>query len=126
MNAHLPGVFLLSGTILTDGTVLEDAVLAVVGDRIAYAGPRANFDPLSLPGLEEVDLPPGTLLLPGLVDLHCHGAAGGDFPGGDPASARTAVEFLHASGTTTLLASPGHGSPRRPTPGRGGPAGPRR
>jgi N-acetylglucosamine-6-phosphate deacetylase len=40
-----------------------------------------------------------------MVDLHCHGAAGGDFPGGDPASARAAVDFLHASGTTTLLAS---------------------
>lgn len=52
-----------------------------------------------------MELPPGTLLLPGLVDLHCHGAAGGDFPGGDLISARRAVEFLHASGTTTLLAS---------------------
>lgn len=105
MNPTAPNAFLLSGTIITDGTVLEDAAIAVAGDRIAYAGPRTNFDPRSLPRLEEVDLPPGALLLPGLVDLHCHGAAGGDFPGGDPTSARSAVDFLHASGTTTLLAS---------------------
>ncbi|WP_346010075.1 hypothetical protein [Arthrobacter sp. Alg241-R88] len=52
-----------------------------------------------------MELPSGTLLLPGLVDLHCHGAAGGDFPGGDLPSARSAEDFLHASGTTTLLAS---------------------
>ncbi|CAI3795336.1 N-acetylglucosamine-6-phosphate deacetylase [Pseudarthrobacter sp. MM222] len=100
-----PGSFLLSGTVLTDGTVLEDAVVAVSEGRISYAGPRTGFDPRTLPGLEDVELPPGSMILPGLVDLHCHGAAGGDFPGGDLLSARSAVEFLHASGTTTLLAS---------------------
>ncbi|TPV51089.1 N-acetylglucosamine-6-phosphate deacetylase [Pseudarthrobacter phenanthrenivorans] len=105
MTSRTPPAFLLSGTIVTDGTVVEDAVIAVSGERIAYAGLRTGFDPRSLPRLEEVELPPGTLLLPGLVDLHCHGAAGGDFPGGDLPSARSAVDFLHASGTTTLLAS---------------------
>lgn len=97
--------FLLSGTIISDGLVLEDGVVAVSGERITYAGPRAGFDPGTIPKFEEVQLPPGSMLLPGMVDLHCHGAAGGDFPGGDPASARSAVNFLHASGTTTLLAS---------------------
>ncbi|MDE8587851.1 N-acetylglucosamine-6-phosphate deacetylase [Arthrobacter sp. NQ4] len=97
--------FLLSGTIISDGLVLEDGVVAVSGKRITYAGPRAGFDPGTIPKFEEVQLPPGSMLLPGMVDLHCHGAAGGDFPGGDPASARSAVDFLHASGTTTLLAS---------------------
>ena len=97
--------FLLTGTVLTDGTNLADAVVAVSGEHIAYAGPRAGLDSGTLPGLEEVELPPGSMILPGLVDLHCHGAAGGDFPGGDLKSARAAVDFLHSSGTTTLLAS---------------------
>lgn len=105
MSFHVSKAFLLSGTIVSDGAVIEDAVVAVAGDRIAYAGPRTNFDSCSLPGLEQVGLPPEALLLPGLVDLHCHGAAGGDFPGGDPASARSALDFLHANGTTTVLAS---------------------
>lgn len=105
MTSKTPPAFLLSGTIVSDGTVLEDSVVAVSGERIAYAGPRASFDTRSFPGLEEVELPPGTLLLPGLVDLHCHGAAGGDFSGGDLPAARSAVDFLHSSGTTTLLAS---------------------
>ncbi|MGF9646947.1 hypothetical protein AAIH32_03180 [Pseudarthrobacter oxydans] len=91
MTSSTPPAFLLSGTIVTDGTVVENAVVAVTGERIAYAGPRTSFDPRSLPGLEEVELPPGTLLLPGLVDLHCHGAAGGGFPGGDLPSARSAA-----------------------------------
>ena len=45
------------------------------------------------------------MILPGLIDLHCHGAAGGDFPTATAEAARTAVEFLHRDGTTTLLAS---------------------
>ncbi len=100
-----PRPLLLAGTVLTDGTTLEDAVVAVSGKHIAYAGPRTGLDTRTLPGLEEVELPPGSMILPGLIDLHCHGAAGGDFPGGDLKSARAAVDFLHSSGTTTLLAS---------------------
>ncbi|KSU76700.1 N-acetylglucosamine 6-phosphate deacetylase [Pseudarthrobacter enclensis] len=96
---------LLTGTLLTDGTTVRDGAVAVMDGRIAYAGPRAGLDSVALPSLRELELPPGSLLLPGLVDLHCHGAAGGDFPGGDAAAARAAVEFLHRSGTTTLLAS---------------------
>nr|WP_254703500.1 amidohydrolase family protein [Pseudarthrobacter sp. C4D7] len=95
----------MQGTLLTDGTRTEDGVMAVSGTRIAYAGPRAGFDPRSLPAARALELPPGSLILPGMVDLHCHGAAGGDFPGGDAPAARTAVEYLHRSGTTTLLAS---------------------
>jgi N-acetylglucosamine-6-phosphate deacetylase len=100
-----PDALLLTGTLLTDGTTVRDGAVAMMDGRIAYAGPRAGLDSAALPPLRELQLPPGSLLLPGLVDLHCHGAAGGDFPGGDAAAARTAVEFLHRSGTTTLLAS---------------------
>ncbi|MCU1519006.1 MAG: N-acetylglucosamine-6-phosphate deacetylase [Pseudarthrobacter sp.] len=101
---HTPGSYLLAGTVLTDGMAMDNAVVAVADGRIAYVGPRAGLD-LPLTDFEELDLPPGSMILPGLVDLHCHGAAGGDFPGGDAKAARTAVDFLHRSGTTTLLAS---------------------
>lgn len=95
----------LSGTVISDGAACPDAVVAVLGDRIVYAGPRSGFDASALPDAEEMELPPGSSILPGLVDLHCHGAAGGDFPAGDDGGCRTAVDFLHRSGTTTLLAS---------------------
>ncbi|MGY4544040.1 N-acetylglucosamine-6-phosphate deacetylase [Arthrobacter sp. UYNi723] len=105
LDAAGSGSYLLAGTVLTDGSVQDDAVVAVADGRIAYVGPRAGLDESALPGLEELDLPPGSTILPGLVDLHCHGAVGGDFPSGDSEAARTAVDFLHRSGTTTLLAS---------------------
>jgi N-acetylglucosamine-6-phosphate deacetylase len=101
----VPDALLLTGTLLTDGTTVRDGAVAMMDGRIAYAGPRADLRSAALPSLRERELPPGSLLLPGLIDLHCHGAAGGDFPGGDAAAARAGVKFLHRSGTTTLLAS---------------------
>ncbi|BCW69089.1 amidohydrolase family protein [Arthrobacter sp. NicSoilB8] len=97
--------YLLRGSLLTDGTCSPDSVVAVTGGRIAYAGPGNGFDAAQFPGAEELPLPPGSLLLPGLIDLHCHGAAGGGFPTGDDRACRQAVDFLHRNGTTSLLAS---------------------
>jgi N-acetylglucosamine-6-phosphate deacetylase len=106
MNSPLEaGSFVLRGTLLTDGTSHPDAVVAVADGRIAYAGPRSGFDAKAGAGAVELDLPPGSRILPGLVDLHCHGAAGGSFPSSDGRGCREAVDFLHRSGTTTLLAS---------------------
>lgn len=99
------GNYLLEGTVVSDGNSAVDSAVAIVAGRIAYAGPAGGLDRSQLPELEALEVPAGSMILPGLVDLHCHGAAGGDFPGGDPAAARKAVEFLHRSGTTTLLAS---------------------
>src|SRR5438128_613013 len=92
------------GRIVSDGESLEDGIVAIEGDRIAYAGRAVDFDPIAFDG-EDVPLPDGAVLLPGLVDLHCHGAAGADFPSADEAGSRRAIDFLHRSGTTTLLAS---------------------
>jgi N-acetylglucosamine-6-phosphate deacetylase len=99
------GTYFLAGTVLSDGRALPDHVVAVTGDRIAFAGPRASFVAADYPPAEELKLPDGSFILPGLIDLHCHGAAGGDFPGGDEQACREAVGFLHRHGTTTLLAS---------------------
>ncbi|HEX9089827.1 MAG TPA: amidohydrolase family protein [Arthrobacter sp.] len=100
-----PNAYVLAGTLISDGTAAAESVVAVADGRIAYAGPRTGFDPAGFPGARELSLPPGSSILPGLVDLHCHGAAGGGFPTGGPRACRAAVGFLHRSGTTTLLAS---------------------
>lgn len=102
--------FLIQGAVATDHGIVEGGLLAVDGDRIVYAGRADHFDQPGF-GAAEVDaanvisLPAGHMLLPGLIDVHNHGGNGGDFPSGDEASARTAVDFLHRAGTTTLLAS---------------------
>jgi N-acetylglucosamine-6-phosphate deacetylase len=47
----------------------------------------------------------GLTLLPGFVDLHCHGGAGGDYSTGDAAAIERALEFHLAHGTTTTQIS---------------------
>ena len=45
------------------------------------------------------------IIVPGFVDLHCHGGGGHTFTEGDPAAARAAAAFHRRHGTTTMLAS---------------------
>jgi N-acetylglucosamine-6-phosphate deacetylase len=45
------------------------------------------------------------IIVPGFVDLHCHGGGGHTFTTGDAADARAAAAFHLAHGTTTMLAS---------------------
>lgn len=97
--------YALLGTVFSDGVEDADTLVILDGDRIAYAGPPAACPPGIQEGAERVNVPVGGAILPGLIDLHCHGAIGADFPSGDEQSSRSAVEFLHDHGTTTLLCS---------------------
>ncbi|BBG00634.1 MULTISPECIES: N-acetylglucosamine-6-phosphate deacetylase [Pseudonocardia] len=92
---------LLRGTVVTDGRTLPDTVVAITGDRIVSVGPAGAWD--GPPGL----LPPPSdrLLLPGLVDVHCHGAAGHGFPDASAEGVAAAVAHHREHGTTTMLAS---------------------
>ena len=79
--------------------------MAVTGGRIAYAGPGSGFDRRAVSRCAGDPTAARQLTLPGLVDLHCHGAAGGGFPTATTRRAGQAVDFLHRNETTTLLAS---------------------
>ncbi|MBX9243958.1 amidohydrolase family protein [Actinotalea ferrariae] len=94
----------LRGRVVTPDAVIEDGVVLVDGTRIAWVGP-ATGAPDAVPDLV---LPPPTdsLLLPGLVDLHCHGGGGASFPDAtDAAAASTAAAEHLRHGTTSLVAS---------------------
>ena len=95
---------LLTGRLVTPLAVVPDGAVVVEADRIVYAG-KASELPQQW---SQVQPPPGwsgrRTLLPGLVDAHCHGGAGGEF-GKNAASAALAVDHHHRSGTTSLLGS---------------------
>ena len=100
----IPQSLRLTGRLVTASTVVQDGVVVVEGDAIRYAGPASEL-PAAWRDVPVVDLGPGgQTLLPGLVDTHCHGGAGGEFgPSAD--SAATAVRHQHEGGTTSVLGS---------------------
>ena len=91
-------IVLRGAAVLPDRTE-PDAVLTVDGDRITALAPAREV----APALRDVAVPAGTLL-PGLLDVHCHGGHGHSFPDGDPATARAALDAHRRHGTTGLLA----------------------
>ena len=87
--------------LLTDGwLLLRDGVVAALGEGPVPPGQQAAAD-------EVVDAR-GAHVVPGFVDLHCHGGGGAQFGGTGAAavsSARTVAATHRAHGTTTLVAS---------------------
>lgn len=101
-----PARYAVTGHLMSHGTETPDGIVAVEGNRIFFAGKATEFAFLEDSASFELrNSPAGTIIIPGLIDLHCHGAVGGDFPSADSAAIGKAIEFLHRSGTTTLLAS---------------------
>ncbi|QWC17035.1 amidohydrolase family protein [Cellulomonas dongxiuzhuiae] len=100
--SDVPGASTVRGDVVTPSGVLHDGAVVVDGGWIAWVGP-AGAAPVR-------DLPPpppaGTLVLPGLVDLHCHGGGGASFPDATGADeVRRAADEHARHGTTTLVAS---------------------
>lgn len=80
-----------------DGT-LESGWLAVSGERISAVGTGTP------PEGRHLDLS-GAHVVPGFVDIHCHGGGGGSFTSADADQAATAIATHRRHGTTSLVAS---------------------
>lgn len=82
----------VSGKVVTPTGVIRQGCVEIDGERISavaeYPTPRD-----------------GHWIVPGFVDMHCHGGGGHSFTTGDPDAARGAAEFHLAHGTTSVVAS---------------------
>ncbi|HEX6150905.1 N-acetylglucosamine-6-phosphate deacetylase [Nocardioides sp.] len=87
----------LSGTVVTPAEVIADGVVEVRGDRLGYVGPRPGWK----------GQPPDAvgLLVPGFVDIHCHGGGGHAVTSTDPAAIAAVAAHHLERGTTSMLAS---------------------
>lgn len=103
----LTGATVVTGAAPGDGAVIDDGWVAVAAGRITAvgSGPRPPGPVIDV-GAGSTGGPGGggRWLIPGFVDLHCHGGGGHGF-GADPAANRAAAAFHRAHGTTTMLAS---------------------
>ncbi|MEU8058287.1 N-acetylglucosamine-6-phosphate deacetylase [Microbispora bryophytorum] len=76
---------------------VHDGWLTIEDGRITHIGRgQAPRDGLGLGG---------RTVVPGFVDIHTHGGAGGSFPDGDPETAAAAAALHLSRGSTTLMAS---------------------
>lgn len=91
-------VTLTNGRVVTPDRVLENGWVSVRDGRIAAVGEGAA------PDGPTTDVGSGTIV-PGFVDIHCHGGGGDAFTSSDPAKVRKAAAAHRRHGTTTLLAS---------------------
>ena len=98
----------LRGRVVTPDHIIDDGAVVLSGSHIAWVGPadqaaRAGF----ADAVEQAQVAPeGGYLLPGLVDVHCHGGGGESFPNAETAEQAMVSVLEHRRfGTTSLVAS---------------------
>lgn len=92
------------GRLVLPDVVVDHGVAVVDDGLLTWAGPLDDC-PRDLGALPDLGAA-GCTVLPGLVDLHCHGGGGASFPDAlGPDEARTAAREHLRHGTTTLVAS---------------------
>jgi N-acetylglucosamine-6-phosphate deacetylase len=91
-------VILTGGRVVTPDRVLENGWVSIRDGRIAAVGEG------TAPDGPTTDVGGGTIV-PGFVDIHCHGGGGDAFTSSDPVKIRKAASAHRRHGTTTLLAS---------------------
>lgn len=84
----------------TSSGEIGDGVVEFADGRIRWVGAAAEY-----PGTASIPQARAELVLPGLIDLHCHGGAGFGFPNANTAGARVAAAHHRQHGTTGLLGS---------------------
>jgi N-acetylglucosamine-6-phosphate deacetylase len=81
--------------VITPDGVLEPGWVEVEDGRITAVGP----------GVPERAHRHGSVIVPGFVDIHCHGGGGASFDSADADECARAAAFHRERGTTTLVAS---------------------
>ncbi|TDD92658.1 N-acetylglucosamine-6-phosphate deacetylase [Saccharopolyspora karakumensis] len=91
-------LILTGARVVTPGGVAQPGWVRVSAGEITAVGDGA------VPQGPAIELS-GRWLVPGFVDIHCHGGGGGSFTSLEPEQTETAVAHHRAHGTTTMLAS---------------------
>ena len=86
-----------NGTLFCEDGTFRALDLEIQGDKIAAIGPGIKA------GGQEVLDATGCYVVPGLVDIHIHGAMGADFSDGEEASIQTMARYLLSQGVTSFL-----------------------
>ena len=89
---------ILNATVVLDDGVLEKGCVVFEDGVITYVGELCPETDTSYDA-------EGGYLLPGFIDIHCHGGGGYDFMDATPEQMRAISDFHLSHGTTTLVAT---------------------
>ena len=91
-------ILIINASVVTRDEVLENATVAFEDGKIIYVGKD------KIPADEIIDAS-GSYVVPGFVDIHCHGCLGLAFNGASVDEVKTIADYHLTRGTTTLLAT---------------------
>ncbi|MGV0634213.1 N-acetylglucosamine-6-phosphate deacetylase [Mycolicibacillus trivialis] len=87
-----------AGTVVVDGRVHRPGWLQIADGMIHDVGPDSPPRPVDT-------ALPDAIVVPGFVDMHCHGGGGASYPDATASTTEQAADFHRSHGTTTTLAS---------------------
>ncbi len=96
--------WIIHANIVMENAVVTNGFLQIVGEKIAEIGQMKNCPPLSGAG-KIIDCQQQGYIIPGMMELHVHGAVGCDFMDSDIDSYAKIAKYLASEGVTSFLAT---------------------
>ncbi|WP_046176165.1 N-acetylglucosamine-6-phosphate deacetylase [Domibacillus indicus] len=91
------------GSVYTEEEVFTPGFIRVTGGKIASFGPIEQVPVHKSTG--HITIPPDSMVVPGAIDIHIHGAAGADVMDASRESLDQIAGYLPSEGTTAFLAT---------------------
>lgn len=96
-------MYITNLTIYSEDGILEKGFIEIDRDKIKRVGQMADFQASDKD--EVITFDDSHSLIPGMIDLHIHGAGGADVMDASPAALETMTNMLPKEGTTSFLAT---------------------
>jgi N-acetylglucosamine-6-phosphate deacetylase len=94
-------LLLRKASVYEESSLIENGTVVIEGEKITFVGPSYDTDE----PYEEIVLPTSYNIIPGMIDIHIHGAGGADMMDATPDSLETIAKLLPREGTTSFLAT---------------------
>lgn len=98
-----PNILLVGNLINEEGKLVKNGNVWIKNDKIHYVGTPTPFSPDE--DVIRYTMPQDCIIIPGMIDIHIHGAAGADFMDGTEEALEIVAKHLPAEGTTSFLAT---------------------
>ncbi|ATP41668.1 N-acetylglucosamine-6-phosphate deacetylase [Solibacillus sp. R5-41] len=96
--------YIIHANIVMEDRILVNGFLQITDKKITNIGSMDNYP--SIAGSEEIiDCQQRGYIIPGMIDIHVHGAVGYDFMDGDVKSYEKIAKYLASEGVTAFLAT---------------------